>query len=183
MSSIDRVLFWVVVVVVATIALLSFVLSYLVMMNEARKAGVYWPELFPFIVDLGLVAFIATRLLSTIRGIQNARLWSLWAIVGATVTSILLNVAHAVDFGAWVWSADSVIGVVYFIIPPVALAICSELLAMLLHHTATHGKPKPTEAQRVVIEWALGEMDNATFADVIGVKPRTVGRWAKEMGL
>lgn len=178
-SLLNRYLTGVVVAGVAAIALLSFVLSYQVLWDEAERAGVYTPYLFPLVVDAGIVVFIIVRLYATLNGIEQAERWAQVAIVAATITSIILNVAHAVDFGAWIWSVNAVIGVVYFVISPASLATCAELLSMILKHMA---EVEPlTEQQQAAVDWLAGEISNDEFAKLINMSPKTLAGWRRKM--
>ena len=130
-------LLFVVMVAVAIIGGLSFAMSNAVLEAEANAAGVYHPWAFPYVVDAGIVVFILTRLLAKLRGMKQAGQLSAVAIALSAVVSVGLNIAHAVNFGNVTWSQQTITAVVYFVIPPIFLAVCSEFVAMFVQDIAT----------------------------------------------
>lgn len=170
-----------VIVGVVAIAGLSFALSYQVLANDAREAGVYLPRLFPIVVDAGIVVFISVRLYATLNKIRQGETWAQASIVVATLVSVALNVAHAVNADDWQYGVNGFINITYFVIPPIALATCAELLSMIIRHMAE--SPKLTDSQQLSVSWITNEVDDSQFAETIGVKPSTVRNWKRKMEL
>jgi flagellar biosynthesis/type III secretory pathway chaperone len=77
------------------VVIIAFVISFGALRDLADKVGITYPSLYPLMIDAGLVIYNIMALQSSLSGERNRYAWFL--IVMATLTSVFLNVLHAVD--------------------------------------------------------------------------------------
>ena len=110
---------------VCLIALLSFAMSYSVLSEDARRYGVRLYPIFPIVLDASIAVFLAFWVWAGNN--KSLARQGFVAVTVATAVSILLNISHVI---AWQSTAMStVVMVLYFIIPPVALFASSHFVA------------------------------------------------------
>jgi hypothetical protein len=160
---------------------LAFVLSYPALMALAQASNIYFPDLWPLIIDGFIVlATVAAWVLRDRRGV----VWYPWAALGLfAASSIAGNSYHAI-LSESVLKVPVIVASLVSSAPAIALLIASHLLVIMV----SNPKPKKTNKLGYSNDEILAlahkiEYEQVGSVPIVGVEPLTLAdKRMKEIG-